>query len=140
MAGPSREVSQRDHEPSGAGCAGQENEELEWGRRHVPEEPRPVTSVFRKTELHGAPTASRRNTTRRRSQAKRNLSNPGSAVTIRPLETAMRDLVSSLLDRQDLMEENFLRHVADLQQQLDAHVYRSEQGRPAPTGDREVKR
>ena len=33
VAGPSREVSRRDHEPSGAGCTERENEELAWARR-----------------------------------------------------------------------------------------------------------
>jgi len=43
VAGPSREVSQRDQIVSGAECAGQEeNSELEWAKRHVKEEPAPV--------------------------------------------------------------------------------------------------
>jgi hypothetical protein len=68
VAGPSREVSQRDQIVSGAENAGQEeNSELEWSKLHVKEEPAPVKkepvpqsvrTVFRKTELHGTTTAS----------------------------------------------------------------------------------
>ncbi len=60
IAGPSREVSQRDQNPS---CtpegAGRENDELAWAQRHIPEEPvsldrnaRPRL-VRRKTEMIG---------------------------------------------------------------------------------------
>ena len=37
-AGPSPEVSQRDHMPSGTGGAGWEDEELAWARRNVPDD------------------------------------------------------------------------------------------------------
>lgn len=40
--------------------AGEENEELEWARRHVPEEPSGPCLVFRKTELHDRPPGSRK--------------------------------------------------------------------------------
>ena len=38
VAGPSREVSQRDHMPSGAGGTGRDDDELRWARRHVPDD------------------------------------------------------------------------------------------------------
>jgi len=143
VAGPSREVSQRDHEPSGAGGAGRENEELRWAQNHVPDEggeDRPIRSVFRKTELHyAAPVSCRDTGTRRRRQVKRSPGNPGSGVTLRPLETAIRDVVCSLLDRQDLMERHFLEHAADLQQQIDALERRLREARPALSGEPEVR-
>lgn len=51
VAGPSREVSKRD-ENMPLPEAGQENDELEWARRHIPEEPVP-RMVERKTEIIG---------------------------------------------------------------------------------------
>jgi hypothetical protein len=64
IAGPSREVSQRDQNPSCTGeGAGRENNELAWAQRHIPEEP--VTKgktaprlVQRKTEITGCGIAS----------------------------------------------------------------------------------
>lgn len=60
VTGPSREVSQRDGNAPGAAGTGQEDRELAWARRHVPEEavqeaPRPAPRlVERKTELPGS--------------------------------------------------------------------------------------
>ena len=48
------------------------------------------------------------------------LKSPGSMVSYQPFETAFRDFICSLMERQDLMGEEFLLHIADLQQQIDA--------------------
>lgn len=55
VAGPSREVSQRDEGMSGAESAGheEENAELEWAKLHVKEETEPQLAQ-RKSELHYA--------------------------------------------------------------------------------------
>jgi len=58
VAGPSREVSQRDQQPSCA-AAGRQMDELAWAQRHIPEEPVSVDRktrprlVERKTEILG---------------------------------------------------------------------------------------
>ena len=131
VAGPSREVSQRDQIVSGAENAGQEeNSELEWAKRHVKEEPapvkqepvtQPVRNVFRKTELHGtmpASTPDEGKKTRRRTM--QSLKSPGAMVSYQPFETAFKDFICSLMERQDMMGEELLLHIADLQQQIDA--------------------
>ena len=131
VTGPSREVSQRDPESSGAEITGQEeNSELEWGKQHVKEEqspakrepvPQPVRTVFRKTELHGAtlgstPDAGKK--TRRRTM--QSLESPGVTVSYHTFEVAFKDFICSLMERQDMMGEDLLLHIADLQQQIDA--------------------
>jgi len=131
VAGPSREVSQRDQIVSGAECAGQEeNSELEWAKQHVKEEPAPVKqepvpqpggTVFRKTELHGTTTVSTPNESKKiRRQTMQRLKSPGAAVSYQPFETAFRDFICSLMEQQDMMGEELLLHIADLQQQIDA--------------------
>jgi len=122
VAGPSREVSKCDPVLSGAACAGRDDDELRWAQKHVPEDAaghRPKGSVFRKTELHnasrGSPTEEAAKTRKRIS---RDLDNPGSGVTLRPFETALRDLVCSIIGQQDLAEERLFLHIADLQQQV----------------------
>ena len=136
VAGPSREVSQRDQSASGTVSTGQEeNSELEWGKQHVKEEPlpvkhepvkqepvlQPVRTVFRKTELHGVTpgtTPDEGKKTRRRTM--QSLKSPGAMVSYQPFETAFRDFICSLMERQDMMGEELLLHIADLQQQIDA--------------------
>jgi hypothetical protein len=131
VGGPSREVSQRDQIVSGSECAGQaKNSELEWAKQHVMEEPAPVahelvpqprSNVFRKTDLHGTTTVSTpdkgKKTRRRMIQS---LKNPGAPVSYPPFETAFRDFICSLMERQDMMGEDLLLYIADLQQQIDA--------------------
>ena len=131
VTGPSREVSQRVKGSSGVENAGQEeNTELEWAKQHVMEEPAPVEhetvpqpdgNVFRKTELHGMTTASTPDEgkkTRRRTM--QSLKSPGAMVSYQPFETAFKDFICSLMERQDMMGEDLLLHIADLQQQIDA--------------------
>jgi len=136
VAGPSREVSQRDQIDTRAECAGQEeNRELEWAKRHVKEEPatvkhepvqrellpQPVRTVFRKTELHGTVPASTPEEGKKiRRRTIQSLKSPGAMVSYQPFETAFRDFICSLMERQDLMGEELLLHIADLQQQIDA--------------------
>jgi hypothetical protein len=122
VAGTSREVSKYDHRPSGAACAGPDDEELRWARKHMPEdgmEHRPKNSVFRKTELHIAPQGSRTEAAaKNRKRVAKELDNSSSAVTLRPYETAFRDLVCSIIGQQDLAEEKLFLYIADLQQQI----------------------
>jgi len=122
VAGLSREVSKRDPVSSGAFCAGRDDDELRWAQKHVPDDAadhRPKGSVFRKTELHNASRGSpAEETAKTRKRICRNLDNSGSGVTLRPFETALRDLVCSIIGQQDLAEEKLFLHIADLQQQL----------------------
>ena len=80
---------------------------------------RPKGSVFRKTELHQAPPGSPEEVAaKKRKRMNKEPDNPGSAVTLRPFETAFRDLVCSIVGQQDLAEEKLFLHIADLQQQI----------------------
>jgi hypothetical protein len=130
VARPSREVSQRDQIVSGAKSTGQEeNSELEWAKQHVEEEPSPVKqepvpqpggNVFRKTELHGTTKSSTPDEGKKiRRRTIQSLKSPGAAVSYQPFETAFRDFICSLMERQDMMGEDLLLHIADLQQQID---------------------
>lgn len=143
VAMPSREVSQRDQVPSGADCAGRENEELEWARRHMPGHPaavRPVRSVFRKTELHGAAPPSTQDERRKaRGRTLRSLNDPDGTVPYRPFETAFRDFICSLMERQDRAYEELFLHIVDLRQQVDGLERRLDEARPAPAGVPEVR-
>jgi hypothetical protein len=122
ISGPSREVSQCDHTPSGAVCAGHDNDELRWARKHVPEEgtgSRTKRSVFRKTELHNSSQGSaEEDAAKTRKRVNRELNDPMSGMTLRPYETAFRDLICSIVGHQDLAEEQLFLHIADLQQQI----------------------
>ena len=136
VAGPSREVSQRDQIVSGAENAGQEeNSELEWAKRHVKEEPapvkqepvtqepvpQPVRNVFRKTELHGTTPASIPDECKKtRKRTMQSLESPGVMESYHPFEVAFKDFICSLMEHQDMMGEDLLLHIADLQQQIDA--------------------
>jgi hypothetical protein len=134
VTGPSREVSQPDQTVSGTENTGQEeNSELEWAKLHAkekPEEPaaveqepvlQPVRNVFRKTELHGATMASTpgvRKKTRRRT--KQSLESQSVMASCHRFEVVFKDLICSLMESQDMMEEDLLLHIADLQQQITA--------------------
>jgi len=124
VAGPSREVSQRDQSISGTDGIGQnENSELEWAKQHVKEEPlpQPVRTVFRKTELHGTTTGAKPDALKKiRRRTLQSLKSPGAMVSYQPFETAFKDFICSLMERQDRMGEELLLHIADLQQQIDA--------------------
>ena len=131
LAGPSREISQRDQIVSVAECAGEdENRELEWAKRHVKEEPAPVKqepvpqpagNVFRKTELHGTTTASTPDEGKKiRRRTMQSLKSSAATVSYIPFEAAFKDFICSLMERQDMMGEELHHHIADLQQQIDA--------------------
>jgi hypothetical protein len=131
VAVPSPEISQPEDEMSGTENAGQEeNSELEWGKQHVnagPEAvlqepvPQPVRTVFRKTELHGATrksTTVKGGKTRRRTIQSRE--RPGVMMSYHTFEVAFKDLICSLMERQDMMGEDHLLHITNLQQQITA--------------------
>jgi len=142
VAGPSREVSKRDQQPSGAKGAGREDEELEWGRRNIPADPpakRPVRSVFRKTELHGAAPASTPDECKKvRRRTMQNLKAPGGMIAYGPFEAAFREFICSLMERQDMVAEEMLLQYADLRQRLDAIEDRLEENRSASPGKTEA--
>jgi hypothetical protein len=135
VAGPSRRVSPADHARPGAAETGRENRELQWAQRNVPEdEPvlRPVKEVLRKTELIGIrpPSApDERKKTRKRTL--QNLRDPAGAVPYREFETMFKDFICSLMERQDVLQEEALLHVADLRQRIDALENRLDQIRRA---------
>ena len=121
IAGTSREESKCEHSRSGADSVGRENEELEWARRHIPADPVPVRSVFRKTGLHGTPRArTPGGQNRRRQKIIEESQKPGGEPMSRQVITACRDLLDTLIGKQDRLYEEQLLHVADLQQQIDA--------------------
>ena len=148
-AGIPREVSQRDQVPSGADCAGRENEEMAWAQRHVPEEPQPVSgspvprptrSVFRKTELYGEISAITPVEQRKlRHRTMDCLKGSGATVSYQPFEQAFRDFTCSLIEHQYVIEQEMLVRIADLQQQIDVLERRQEQLRQAPAGNAEVQ-
>lgn len=101
----------------------EENSELDWAKQHVMEEPvpDPVRNVFRKTELHGTtPEAKPDKSKKIRRRTKQSLKNAGATVSYHSFETAFRDFICSLMERQDTMGKDLLLHIADLQQQIDA--------------------
>jgi len=135
IAGPSHEVSKRDQNVPITGFTMVENEELKWAQRHVPEElvpetGKPVTdkpilqhsqTVFRKTELHGMIAASTPDKMKKlRLRTMQNLKSPGATVSYHPFETAFKDFICSLMERQDMIAEGHLHHIAELQQQINA--------------------
>ena len=48
------------------------------------------------------------------------LESPGVTVSYHTFEVAFKDFICSLMERQDMMGEDLLLHIADLQQQIDA--------------------
>ena len=89
---------------------------------HVPEEgvkSHAKRSVFRKTELHhSSPGSTGGDAAKARKRVEKELDNPMSGVTLRPYETAFRDLICSIVGHQDLAEEKLFLDIADLQQQI----------------------
>jgi hypothetical protein len=82
---------------------------------------RPVRSVFRKTGLHGTPRArTPGEQNRRRKKIIDESQKPGEKPLSREIITACRDLLDTLIGKQDRLYEEMLLHVADLQQQIDA--------------------
>jgi hypothetical protein len=76
-------------------------------------------SVFRKTELHySSPGSTGGDAAKTRKRVDKELDNPTSGVTLRPYETAFRDLICSIVGHQDLAEEKLFLDIADLRQQI----------------------
>ena len=120
VTGSSREVSKRDEKMPGAEGAGQETKEPARDGEQTPGEPGNDTKpaprlVERKTELRGLGIGARREpqtTTRRRTE--RDLAGPNPEVPCRKTEKAIRDLVASLMERQDRMNEEIFLKINDL--------------------------
>ncbi len=80
---------------------------------------RPKCSVFRKTELHSSSQGSTvEDAIKTRKRVSKQLDKPLSGITLRPYETAFRDLICSIVGHQDLAEDQLCLHIADLQQQI----------------------
>ena len=149
ISGPSREVSKRNGDTPGAAGVGQENGELEWARKHVlegtgkpVEKParEPGRGVFRKTELHGtSPGYTPMELKKLRRRTMQSFRDPGSVVTYGQYEEAHKAFICSLMEHQDLLEENLLMHLADLQQQIDVLESRLEQVRSGLAEVREAR-
>jgi hypothetical protein len=134
LAVPSREVSQPDQTVSGTENTGlEENNELEWAKLHVKEEPEepvvvtqepvlhPVRNVFRKTELHGATLGSTSDVHKKnRKRTMRSLESQSVMALCHRFEVVFKDLICSLMESQDMMGEDLLLHIADLRQQITA--------------------
>ena len=150
VAGPSREVSQRDQIVFGAECAGQdENSELEWAKRHVKEEdeekaekekkedeeekeePAPRL-VERKTELHCAdPVSARKRKSAVGDETEQRTKTPDPEVLYRNLETAVRELSGSLLEWQEWMGGKILTRLNELEYRVDDIEYEREHQSPS---------
>jgi len=125
-AGSSREVTRLDAGPSGAVGAGQENmNDGTAGKDQVTGRPAPRL-VERKTELRGlgiAPSREKKSTLLRRTEQDLNGRDP--EVPYARFEAAARDLVCSLMERQDRMNEEIFVKLNDLgyrQDDLEAEV------------------
>jgi hypothetical protein len=131
VAGPSREVSQKDQTKSGAENAGLENyTELMWARRNVKDDlaPEPETEqvnqpareVFRKTELHTTPqdTGSDDMKTLMRLMMRR-LRSPDPEILYLKYENSYRDFICSLMARQYREEKEQREQVAVLWKQIE---------------------
>lgn len=115
IAGPSREVSQRDGAASPKDENGQENNELAWAKRHIRE---PVT-VERKTELAGCGLPHRK---KKIPSAEERMGNLAIVLPPEVLENH-GDLIFFLVDRmdrttarQDRKIERISRRIAELEE------------------------
>ena len=116
----SREVTGPDAQVSCAAGAGQENTNDETaGGVQKTNRPAP-RMVERKTELRGlgiAPSREKKSTIRKRTEHDLNVSDP--EVPCARFETAARDLVCSLMERQDRMNEQLFVRLNDLGYRMD---------------------
>ena len=129
ITGPSREVSQRDENMPCTSGAGQETKDPAQSGEQVPEKSPPDHSpwlVERKTELRGLGIGTRRepqSTIRRRTE--RDLAGRDPEIPCIKTEKVIRDLVCSLMERQDRMNEEIFAKLNDLgyrQDDLEATV------------------
>jgi hypothetical protein len=130
VTGPSREVSQQDLIVSGAERTGQEeNSELEWAKRHMKEEEEKKEEtapqlVERKTELYRAdpaPVRKRKGAVRHRTEQGTKIPDP--EALYRNLETAVRELSSSLRGWQEGMGGQILTGLNELEYRVDDIEY-----------------
>lgn len=107
------------NEQPGACAPGKANEELEWARRHMKEEPipEPVREVFRKTALLDTPPPEDDEFRRNREKMLAKLKRKRPEILYLPFETAFREFVCSLLARQDREEEELRQQIAKILQQ-----------------------
>jgi hypothetical protein len=123
VTGPSREVSKRDEKMPCIAGAGQETSDPAQAGEQIPEEPLPGPAprlVERKTELRGLGIGARREpqtTTRRRTE--RDLAGRDPEIPCIKTEKAIRDLVCSLMERQDRMNEEIFTRINDIGYRLD---------------------
>lgn len=108
-----------------------ENKELEWAQRHVPETPDSTEKpeeikkvrnrlVERATALRGLPiSAPRRKKSALRKQTEQDLRGRDPEVPCLKTENAIRDLVCSLMERQDRMNEEIFLKINDLGYRLE---------------------
>jgi hypothetical protein len=121
--GASRTEPQKGKTVTGGCDAGRGSGEPAGERRQMPEEPvsRPVRSVFRKTELHGTP---RIRTPEVKNQRRKTIieesGKPGTGTIPPQAMAAFRDILDTIIGKQDRLYEEMLLNVADLQQQIDA--------------------
>lgn len=116
-AAPSRDGTK--NEQPGAGAPGKANEELEWARRHIKEEPipEPVREVFRKTALYDTPPPEDDEFRRSREKMLAKLKQKRPEILYLPFETAFREFVCSLLTRQYREEEELRQQISQLLRQ-----------------------
>jgi len=120
VAGPSREVSKRDASASGSDKAGQENNtivESDTTQKSTHTAPR---LVERKTELRGLDIgATRQPKSTIRRQTEQDLYCPDPEVTYVKAERANHDLVCTLMERQDRMNEAIFLKINDFGYRLE---------------------
>lgn len=140
VTGPSREVSKRDHDPSGAGNAGRGNEGTGRARQHLPEDRPEVRSrgAFRKTELHGT-VRTKEDAKKFRQRILQSLKESGYAEAVSQFETVLRELIDTVIERQNLTEDTLLLQIADLRQQADDLEQRLGETRSTATDNPEVR-
>jgi hypothetical protein len=132
-AGSSREVTKPDAKASCAVGDGQENTDNGTVREEQKTSRPAPRLVERKTELRGlgiAPSREKKSTLRRRTEQDLNGSDP--EVPYARFEAAARDLVCSLMERQDRMNEEIFVKLNDLgyrQDNLEAVVEDLRQGK-----------
>jgi len=113
----SQDVAVPDQIASGTAVTGQENEELEWMKRHTKTS---IRQAEKKTGLRGQGIDPVRRSKRAlRSRTERELLVTDSDVPYAAVEKANRDLVCSLIERQDRVTENLLLMINDLQYRID---------------------
>lgn len=114
-------VPMDEHTQPGKAHAGQENAELEWGRRHIPNDPpkpRRRRKVLRKTELQGmVRTREDAKKTRKQILAELKSSCPADMLTL--FDTVLRNFIDTLIERQNRIEDELLLDLYDLMQRTE---------------------